>query len=119
MTTKGKSDFNMGGAKSNIASQQLQTAGTSYMADGQIAPGGAIIKSSRGTFFTDKKDYITASTNNPLAGGGGGNVNVNISGTINLSGGGTSVSMDGLLKDPVFKAEVTKVVVDGMKNNNR
>lgn len=119
ITTKGKSDFDMGGAMSNISKNQLATAGTSYMGDGQISPGGAVIKSSRGTFFTDKKDYITASTNNPLAGGGGGNVNVNISGTINLSGGGTSVSMDGLLKDPVFKAEVTKVVIEGMKNNNR
>ena len=52
-------------------------------------------------------------------GGGGGTMNVNISGTINLGGGGTSVSLDGLINDPVFKAEITKVVVQNMKEQNR
>lgn len=120
MNTKGKGDYSMGAAKADIGGSKLVSSGSSYMGDGQISPGGAVIKSSRGTFFTDKKDYVTTSTNNPLSGGGGGSMSVNISGTINLSsGGGNSISLDGLMNDPVFKSEITKIVVNNMKEQNR
>ena len=49
----------------------------------------------------------------------GGSVNVNISGTINLNGGGSSISLDSIMKDPTFKSEITKIVVKGMKEQNR
>ena len=89
------------------------------LADGQIAPGsGAVISTKKGTFFPDKKDYITTSTNNPLAGGGGGETKeVSVSGTIKLDAGGANV-MD-LMKDSEFRREVVKIVANGFKFQNR
>ena len=121
MTTKGKSDFDMSGAKSKISGVGgISMAGTGRMADGAVMPNGNVIKTAKGEMYKlAPKDVM--SIGQPGSGGGGasGNVSVNISGTINLAGGGTSVSLDGLMNDPVFKAEVTKVVIEGMKNNNR
>jgi hypothetical protein len=120
MTTKGKSDFDMGGAKSKISSNKLAIGSTSYLADGAMMPNGNVLKTKKGDMYKlAPRDVAVIGQPGGTGGGASGSVSVNISGTINLAGGGTSVSMDGLMNDPVFKAEVTKVVVDGMKNNNR
>lgn len=103
---------------SSITSRSVGGATTS-LADGQIAPGsGAVISTKKGTFFPDRKDYITTSTNNPLAGGGGGETKeVGVSGTIKLDAGGVNV-MD-LMKDSEFRREVVKIVANGFKFQNR
>jgi len=57
------------------------------MADGQIPPGqDRAILTSAGTYFPNKKDYITASTNNPLTAGSTVNRNdtLTFGGTIKL-----------------------------------
>lgn len=120
MTTKGKADYDMSGAKSNIGGMEMASSGTSYMGDGAVMPSGNVIKTANGHLFrTAPSDIIMAAQPGRGGGGGGGTMNVNISGTINLGGGGTSVSLDGLINDPVFKAEITKVVVQNMKEQNR
>ncbi len=121
ITTKGKSDFDMGGAQSAIGGHKLAAGGTSYMADGAVFPNGNVIKTAKGEMYRlSPKDVVSVGQPGGGSGsGGGGTMNVNIGGTINLSSGGSSISLDGLLNDPVFKAEITKVVIDGMKNNNR
>ncbi|MDB4326176.1 hypothetical protein N9966_00005, partial [bacterium] len=122
ITTKGKADFNMGGAKDAISSHKMGVAGSSRMADGAVMPNGNVIKTAKGQMYSlAPKDVVSiGQPGGGNSGGGGRNHTVTIGGTINLSsGGGSSVSLDGLLNDPVFKAEITKVVIDGMKNNNR
>ncbi len=121
ITTKGKADFDMAGAKSSIGKHKLGVAGTSRMADGAVMPNGNVIKTAKGQMYSlAPKDVVSIGQPGGGSSGGGGNHTVTVNGTINLStGGGSSVSLDGLLNDPVFKSEITKVVIDGMKNNNR
>ena len=84
-------------------------------------PNGNVIKTAKGKMYSlAPKDVVSIGQ----AGGGGGNasgnINVNISGELKLSSGsGSSVSLDGLLKDPLFKAEITRVVIAGMKDQNQ
>ena len=123
ITTKGKKDFDMAGAQSSITSGGgLGVAGTSRMADGAIMPDGNVIKTAKGQMYSLAPRDV-AVIGQPGGGNYGGSVsggvNVNIGGTINLSSGGTSISLDGLLNDPVFKAEITKIVVENMKSQNR
>jgi hypothetical protein len=85
-------------------------------------PNGNVIKTAKGKMYSlAPKDVV--SIGQPGGGGGGnasGNINVNISGELKLSSGsGSSVSLDGLLKDPLFKAEITRVVIAGMKDQNQ
>jgi len=121
ITTKGKGDFDMGGAQSAVGGHKLAAAGTSYMADGAVMPNGNVIKTAKGKMFNlSPRDVISVGQPGGSSSyGGGSNHTVTVGGTINLSSGGSSISLDGLLSDPVFKAEITKVVIDGMKNNNR
>ncbi len=122
ITTKGKDDFNMSGAKSDMGGMQMASSGSSYMGDGAVFPNGNVIKTAKGKMYRlSPKDIVSVGQpgGGSSYGGGGGTMNVNISGTINLGGGGTSVSLDGLINDPVFKAEITKVVVKNMKEQNR
>jgi len=117
-TTKDIDTSKINSEVSSITSRSVGGASTS-LADGQIAPGsGAVISTKKGTFFPDKKDYITTSTNNPLAGGGGGETKeVSVGGTIKLDAGGANV-MD-LMKDSEFRREVVKIVANGFKFQNR
>jgi hypothetical protein len=71
---------------SQLKNTNMASVKTGYMADGQIAGGGSVILSPAGTYFTDKKDYITASTNNPLTAGSTVNRNdtLTFGGTIKL-----------------------------------
>jgi hypothetical protein len=121
INTKGKSDFDMSGAQSAVGGHKLAAAGTSYMADGAVMPNGNVIKTAKGKMFNlSPRDVISVGQPGGSSSyGGGSNHTVTVGGTINLSSGGSSISLDGLLSDPVFKAEITKVVIDGMKNNNR
>lgn len=121
ITTKGKTDFGMSGAKSAVGGHKLAAAGTSYMADGAVMPNGNVIKTAKGQMYSlSPKDVVSiGQPGGGNSGGGGSNHTVTVGGTINLSSGGSSISLDGLMNDPVFKAEITKVVIDGMKNNNR
>ena len=121
INTKGKSDFGMSGAKSAVGGHKLAAAGTSYMADGAVMPNGNVIKTAKGKMFNlSPRDVISVGQPGGSSSyGGGSNHTVTVGGTINLSSGGSSISLDGLMNDPVFKAEITKVVIDGMKNNNR
>ena len=117
-TTKDIDTGKISSEVSSITSRSVGGASTS-LADGQIAPGsGAVISTKKGKFFTDKKDYITASTNNPLAGGGGGEIKeVSVGGTIKLDAGGANVT--DLMKDSEFRREVVKMVANGFKFQNR
>jgi len=74
------------GVMSQLDKMKMASVKTGYMADGQIAGGGSVILSPAGTYFTDKKDYITASTNNPLTAGSTVNRNdtLTFGGTIKL-----------------------------------
>lgn len=121
INTKGKADFDMGGAKSAVGGHKLAVAGTSYMADGAVMPNGNVIKTAKGEMYRlAPRDVVSiGQPGGGNSGGGGSNHTVTVGGTINLSSGGSSISLEGLLNDPVFKAEITKVVIDGMKNNNR
>ncbi len=90
---------------------------TGYMADGQIAGGGSVIFSPAGTYFTDKKDYVTASTNNPLNGNGGTtNGNITVNGTIKLDTGNSSMQVDFEKMSASEKQQWVQIVVAGMKN---
>ena len=121
MTTKGKSDYNMSGAQANIGQNRMAMASTSYMADGAVMPSGNVIKTAKGKMYQLSPRDVAVVGQPGGAGGGGGVVSVNISGNITVSAGAgtTSVSLDGLLKDPVFKSEITKIVVKQMKEQNR
>lgn len=121
LTTKGMKDYDMESAKSNIESNKLSLSSTSFMADGAVLPNGNVIKTAKGQMYSlAPKDVVSIGQ----PGGGnsssvGGNVNVNISGTINLSSGGSSISLNNIMSDPTFKSEITKIVVKGMKEQNR
>lgn len=122
LTTKGMKDYDMATAKSNVESNKLAFSTSARMADGAVLPNGNVIKTAKGEMYSlAPKDVVSIGQ----PGGGssstvGGNVNVNISGTINLSGGGgSSISLDGIIKDPEFKSEITKIVVKQMKEQNR
>ena len=121
LTTKGMKDYDMESAKSNIESNKLSLSSTSRMADGAVLPNGNVIKTAKGKMYSlAPKDVVSIGQ----PGGGnsssvGGNVNVNISGTINLSSGGSSISLNNIMSDPTFKSEITKIVVKGMKEQNR
>jgi len=121
LTTKGMKDYDMATAKSNINENKLALGSTSRMADGAVLPDGNVIKTAKGQMYgLAPKDVVSIGQ----PGGGssssvGGNVNVNISGTINLSSGGSSISLNNIMSDPTFKSEITKIVVKGMKEQNR
>jgi hypothetical protein len=121
MNTKGIQDYDMESAKSNVGSNKLSLSSTSRMADGAVLPNGNVIKTAKGQMYSlAPKDVVSIGQ----PGGGnsssvGGNVNVNISGTINLSSGGSSISLNNIMSDPTFKSEITKIVVKGMKEQNR
>jgi hypothetical protein len=88
------------------------------MADGQIAggSGSSVILSPKGTFFTDKKDYITASTNNPLnSKGGTSSGNFTINGTLRLDSGNSSMNIDFDKLSASEKQQLVQIVVAGMK----
>ena len=122
INTKGKSDYDMASSKANVSNTKMVMGGSSFMADGAVMPNGNVIKTAKGKMYSlAPKDVV--SIGQPGGGGGGnasGNINVNISGELKLSSGsGSSVSLDGLLKDPLFKAEITRVVIAGMKDQNQ
>ena len=125
ITTKGKSDFDMEGAKSKIGRHSISTASTSFMADGALMPDGNVIKTAKGKMYRlaprDVGVFGQRGSFGSSYGGGGGtsNVNITIDGTIMLSGGGSSTKLDSLVNDPVFQKEVTQIVVEkGFNKNN-
>ena len=123
LTTKGMKDYDMATAKSNVESNKLAFSTSGYMADGAVLPDGNVIKTKQGAMYRlAPKDVVSIGQPGGSSSGGGGvdgNVNVNISGTINLSGGGSSISLNSIIKDPEFKSEITKIVVKQMKEQNR
>ena len=125
MTTKGKKDFDMEGAKSKIGRHSISTASTSFMADGALMPDGNVIKTAKGKMYRlaprDVGVFGQRGSFGSSYGGGGGtsNVNITIDGTIMLAGGGSSTKLDSLVNDPVFQKEVTQIVVEkGFKKND-
>jgi len=96
--------------------------GASYgglMLDGQVSPGGNVITTAKGELWrTSPGDYITVSQPGGGGGMGGGNVNVNVSGTIELRANGTVLDKN-FLNDPEVKHQITRIVVDRMKNGSR
>ena len=117
MTTKGKQDFDMSGAKSDMGNIKLATAGSSYMGDGAVMPNGNAILTAKGQFFrTAPQDIITAAQPGRAGGGGYGGGNISVNGTINLQGAGVTKNM---MEDAQFRREVTKMVTMGQKTDNR
>ena len=117
ITTKGKKDFDMSGAKSDMGNIKLATAGSSYMGDGAVMPNGNAILTAKGQFFrTAPQDIITAAQPGRAGGGGYGGGNISVNGTINLQGAGVTKNM---MEDAQFRREVTKMVTMGQKTDNR
>lgn len=121
MNTKGIQDYDMGSAKSNVQSNKLSMSSSSFMADGAVLPNGNVIKTAKGEMYSlAPKDVVSiGQPGGSSSGTVGGNVSVNISGTINLNGGDSSISLDSVMNDPTFKSEITKIVVKGMREQNR
>lgn len=101
---------------------QNMGTGASYgglMLDGQVSPGGNVITTAKGELWqTSPGDYITVSQPGGGSSMGGGNVNVNVSGTIELRSNGTVLDKN-FLNDPEVKHQITRIVVDRMKNGSR
>jgi len=125
-TTKGVKDFDQSAMDDKIRNtfKQNLAGSTTMMADGALLPDGNVIKTAKGKMYNlSPKDIVSIGQpgSNSNSSSGGSSVNVNIGGTIMLSAGGTTsgISLDGLLKDPTFVREITKLVVEQTKNMNR
>jgi hypothetical protein len=93
--------------------------GSKSMMDGRVSPSGNVITTAKGELWrTAPGDYITVSQ--PGGGSGmGGNINLNISGTIKLTADGTTIDISELVKDPEFRREATKIIVNQMKTGSK
>lgn len=65
----------------------------------------------------NKGSYGNNTFNNNRGGSSLNDINVNVSGTINLNANGQNVDLSALLKDPSFKRELTNMIVGQMSKN--
>jgi len=123
ITTKTADDYNMGGAKSDIGSHSISTAGTSFLADGAVMPNGNVIKTAKGKMYRlSPRDVMSIGQpgSGSSYGGAGGTIRLDINGTIKLSSGsGRDIELNELADNPEFRQKITAIVVNQMEMGNR